>query len=82
MTKPEPSTPILVDSREASRLLSISPRKLWELTKLREIPSFKVGRIIRYRIADLEAWTQQQIATATAMALTAKSEDVVNGKEV
>jgi excisionase family DNA binding protein len=64
MTKPPPKPPILVDSREAARLLSISPRKLWELTKSGEIPSLRIGRAVRYRMADIEAWTERQAATA------------------
>jgi excisionase family DNA binding protein len=72
MTKPPPPTPILVDCREASRLLSISPRKLWELTKLGEIPSLKIGKSVRYRIVDLEAWTRQQVNVMAAGAGNAK----------
>ncbi len=65
MTTPPASSPILVDSREAARLLSISPRTLWQLTKVGEIPSLKIGRSVRYRVADLDNWTQQQISAAT-----------------
>jgi len=82
MTKPEPSTPILVDAREASRLLSISPRTLWQLTKDQEIPSLKRRRIVRYRVTDLEAWAQQQVAAATTTTVIAAHENAVNGKEV
>jgi excisionase family DNA binding protein len=51
---------ILVDAREASRLLAISSRTLWQLTKNRCIPSVRIGRSVRYRIADLDAWTRNQ----------------------
>lgn len=64
MTKPPPKSPILIDSREAARLLSISPRKLWELTNVGEIPSLRIGRAVRYRVADLEAWTERQVTAA------------------
>jgi excisionase family DNA binding protein len=55
-----PRSPILVDSREASRMLSISPRKLWDLTFHREIPSLKIGRLVRYRLSDLHAWAEKR----------------------
>ncbi len=65
MAKAPPRSPILVDSREAARLLSISPRKLWELANRGQIHSLKIGKCVRYRVADLDAWKQQQIATTT-----------------
>jgi predicted DNA-binding transcriptional regulator AlpA len=52
---------ILVDSREAARRLAISPRKLWQLTKDRAVPSVKIGKCVRYRVVDLESWTQRQV---------------------
>jgi excisionase family DNA binding protein len=60
-SSPAPS-PILVDCREAARLLSISPRTLWHLTNDGEIPSLKIGKkCVRYRLIDLDAWTQKQV---------------------
>jgi excisionase family DNA binding protein len=54
--------PILVCPLEAARLLSISPRTLWTLTNEGKIPSLKISKkCVRYRRADLDAWTQQQI---------------------
>ena len=41
---------------QAAQLLSISPRKLWELTKDGEVPHLKLGRATLYRIADLDRW--------------------------
>lgn len=49
---------LLVDAKEAARMLAMSTRKLWELTNRGEIPSLHVGRSVRYRVAALEAWTQ------------------------
>ena len=43
--------PILVEPREASRLLSISPRTLWQLTKERQLPTVRIGRCVRYRVS-------------------------------
>ena len=39
----------LLDSKEAARLLGISPRKLWSLTASGRIPRVKVDRSVRYR---------------------------------
>ena len=48
--------PLLVDSRRASVILSICQRKLWELTNCQAIPSRKIGRSVRYCVAELKAW--------------------------
>ncbi len=55
-----PRPVILVDSREAARLLAISPRTLWQLTKLGTVPSIRIGRSVRYRVADLDNWAKKQ----------------------
>jgi excisionase family DNA binding protein len=52
---------ILVDPREAARRLAISPRTLWQLTKDRLVPSIRIGKCVRYRVADLEEWTRHQV---------------------
>jgi excisionase family DNA binding protein len=54
------AAPILVDAREAARLLAISERTLWDLTFQREIPSLKIGRCVRYRVADLHGWAEKK----------------------
>jgi len=56
-----PVTVILIDGREAAHRLSISPRTLWQLTKDRIVPSIKIGKCVRYRVADLEDWIRRQI---------------------
>jgi excisionase family DNA binding protein len=45
--------PLLIDAAEAAKLLSISKRTLWTLTNSREIPSVRIGRSVRYVVADL-----------------------------
>lgn len=64
--QPQPTVRVLVDAREAARMLSISPRKLWSLTKAGAVPSMKVGRVVRYRIDDLDAWTKRMTQTDTS----------------
>lgn len=58
---PDSANIILVDSREAARRLSISPRTLWQLTRDRVVRAVRIGKCVRYRVADLEEWTRQQV---------------------
>jgi excisionase family DNA binding protein len=47
----------LIDCREASRLLGISPRHLFRFTASGEIPSRRLGdRGVRYSVAELRVW--------------------------
>lgn len=52
---PEPD-PLLVTPREAARLLAVSERTLWSLAAAGEIPRVRIGRAVRYRVADLRAY--------------------------
>jgi excisionase family DNA binding protein len=59
-------TPLLVDVREAARLLSCSDRTLWSLTAPRgPIPCLRLGRAVRYAIADLEAFIRDSRESQT-----------------
>ncbi|EAQ78791.1 hypothetical protein DSM3645_29856 [Blastopirellula marina DSM 3645] len=51
------SAPILVGPKEAARLLSVSPRKLWAMTFADEpaLPHVKMGRLVRYPVTGLQA---------------------------
>jgi hypothetical protein len=53
---PLPIAPLLLDEVQAAGLLSLSPRKLWELAARGAIKSVKIGALKRYRPADLEEW--------------------------
>ena len=57
----EVAAAILIDAREAARRLAISPRTLWQLTKNRDVPSVRIGKCVRYRVADLEHWVLRQL---------------------
>jgi len=50
--------PWLLPPAEAARLLSISARTLWSLTASREVPHLRIGRAVRYPVADLLAWIE------------------------
>ena len=47
---------LLVTAREAADLLAISPRTLWTLTSTGEIACVRIGRSVRYDVADLRVW--------------------------
>ena len=53
---------LLVDAREAARILSVSPRKLWAMTFEDQpgLPYIRCGRLVRYPVADLQRWIESQ----------------------
>lgn len=50
----------LLSAKDASPLLAIGLRKLWELTNCGEIPHVRIGRSIRYDPDDLKEWVARQ----------------------
>lgn len=56
------SEPLLLRPPDAAKLLAISPRKLWELTNTREVPSVRIGRCLRYPKDELKLWVAEQQA--------------------
>lgn len=52
------SAQILVTPATAAASLSISPRKLWELSAQGAIPRHIIGRSVRYSPAELGIWVQ------------------------
>ena len=51
---------LLLTPREAAQTLAISPRKLWGLTKSGELPCIRIGRAVRYDVADLHDWIKDR----------------------
>jgi excisionase family DNA binding protein len=56
---PDPQS-LLVNSREAAKLLSISERSLWSLKASGSIPHVRIGRLVRYDRQDLQSWIEEQ----------------------
>jgi excisionase family DNA binding protein len=56
----------LLKPEEASKLLAISPRTLWTLTASGQVCSVKIGRLVRYRPEDLQAFIAAQQKEARA----------------
>lgn len=54
------SQPILLDNNEAAAYVGITPRTLevWRCVKRHAIPYIKVGRLVKYRPADLDAFLE------------------------
>ena len=50
------SPALLVDRHEAARLLAISTRTLWAMTKAGEIDCVRIGKSVRYSPAAIQAW--------------------------
>jgi excisionase family DNA binding protein len=50
--------PELLTVRQAAKLLQISTRTLWTLTKQRIIPYVPVGRSVRYNLDELRKWIE------------------------
>jgi len=63
------SAPLALRPREAARMLSISPRTLWEWTRAGIIPCARVGtgkrRTVLYSVLDLQAWLTQRASVTT-----------------
>ncbi len=48
--------PLLIDSTQASDLLSIGKRTLWSYMKRDAIPCHRIGSAVRYCPEELDAW--------------------------
>ena len=59
--------PEFLTSREAARLLRIGRTKLWELTRVGEIPAYRLGTgrtsPLRYRQRELVGWIERHRLT-------------------
>ena len=51
---------LLVDTREATKLLKVSSRKLWEMENSGRMPkAVRIGRAVRWSYAELQAWIDE-----------------------
>jgi len=56
---------VLLTEDEAAQALAISPRALWTLRNDGDIPFVRLGRSVRYRPSDLEAWVAARATLQT-----------------
>lgn len=52
-------SPLLLTSKQAATMLSISERTLYALAKSGEITAVRIGRAVRYDPQDLRAWIER-----------------------
>jgi hypothetical protein len=57
----ESAAPLLLKPHDAARVLAISPRQLWALTKKGVIPCIRLGHCLRYDATSLREWIQQSL---------------------
>lgn len=57
---------LLLTAAEAAEALSVSPRTLWTLTQSGQIPSIKIGRLVRYDPEALRRWIEKMGDQAAA----------------
>ena len=53
-----PSAPLLIDAKAAQARLCMGVRRLWVLTNCRAIPSYRIGRSVRYCPDELREWVR------------------------
>ncbi|REJ89249.1 MAG: DNA-binding protein [Planctomycetota bacterium] len=58
---------LLLTESEAAKMLSISPRKLWQLRKDGAMPYVPIGKSVRYRVTDLQRWIDSQVTRQPAV---------------
>lgn len=56
----QPGHPILLRRRDAANAIAVGLSKLDELTTTGELPHVRIGRCLRYRREDLEAFAKKQ----------------------
>ena len=62
------SKPELLDNAPAAEYVGVKPHTLeiWRCTGRYKIPFVKVGRLVKYRRADLDAWLASRTVNAEA----------------
>jgi excisionase family DNA binding protein len=59
---PTTAPTLLLTPPEAAKALGISTRTLWTLTASGDVPSLKIGRLVRYPVDALRDWIDQRQA--------------------
>ena len=55
--KPPDDMGLLIDTRQACKLLGVSPRKLWEMYNSGQMPQpIRIGRAVRWSYEEVRAW--------------------------
>ena len=51
----------VVDSEEAARFLNVDPKTLQKMARSGEVPGYRIGKLWRFRISDLDAWLRSKV---------------------
>jgi excisionase family DNA binding protein len=51
----------VVDSEEAARFLNINPKTLQKMARNREVPAYRIGKLWKFRISDLDGWLRSKV---------------------
>ena len=51
----------VVDSEEAARFLNINPKTLQTMARSGEVPGYRIGKLWKFRISDLDAWLRSKV---------------------
>lgn len=60
MNEPSSTPRLLLTASEAAKVLSISQRTLFALTKSGQVVAVRIGRAVRYLMSDLEKYVASQ----------------------
>lgn len=71
--------PLLLTAPRAAEALAISERTLWDLTNRGEIRSIKIGRLVRYSIAELRRWIEEKSAASLSTGTTSDHASLQQG---
>jgi len=58
MSSTPPTEALLWTARETAKALSICPKTLWALTRSGRLPAVRIGRGVRYDVADVRAFVE------------------------
>jgi excisionase family DNA binding protein len=60
--------PNLHDNEQAAAHIGVTPRTLevWRCVKRHDFPYIKVGRLVKYRLTDLDAWLESRTVSDDA----------------
>lgn len=65
-SKPPADDRLLLPAEDAAKVLSISERHLWTLTRTKRVPCVRLGRRVLYPRAKLEEWVKEQAEEASS----------------
>ena len=53
--------PMLLTGRQAAEAMNVSPSLVYKLTRRGTLPAVRIGRAVRYRVEDLQAFAARHI---------------------